>query len=259
MLHAPGQPYTCLHTFAHTHTTEASPQHSHLLQAHSAWSTVSSPAPGAHQTQWVTLTRPHAGRARGPHPRGRARPHASSFTRAHPTGPSTLHGAGHTRGHPHPPPQVTFTQVTLHPSPSPGSPPPHTPPPALLQRPSEGRTESTPFPPQGEATPFPKSGRGPGTPTKHQATSAQTRDTPSAAPRPDPSRDPRPPSGNGTPARGKTSPREARAARHGLPAGRRWAREPEALTPAARPASSSSSSGGRTSSPSRPSPPSASG
>lgn len=113
------------------------------------------PGPGCTQTQWVTLTRPHAGRARGPHPQGRAGPHASSFTRAHPTGPSTLHGAGHTRGHPHPPPQVTFTQVTLLPSPSPGRQPPHTPPPALLQRPSEGKTESTPFPPAGGGDPIP--------------------------------------------------------------------------------------------------------
>lgn len=144
---------TRLHT--HTPPPEASPQHSHPLQALSAWSTVSSPAPGAHQTQWVTLTRPHAGRARGPHPRGRARPHASSFTRAHPTGPSTLHGAGHTRGHPHPPPQVTFTQVTLHPSPSPGSPsPPHTAPgPSATTLGGNNRKHT--LPPAGGGDPIP--------------------------------------------------------------------------------------------------------
>lgn len=133
--HAPANTrlHTHSHGLEHTPTTEISPStHSPLVGTHSM---ANSPQPvsGTHRAQWVTLTRPHAGRARRPPSMGRD---WSSRLILHPCTPHRSQHPPrrwpHTRSH-SPTPSGHLHTGPFHPSPSPG-------PPALPPRPSEGGT-----------------------------------------------------------------------------------------------------------------------
>lgn len=236
-----------LHTLAHTHThtPQGSPQHSHPLQKHTQHGQRSPARPRVHTDTMGHPDTTTPGGAQGPHPQGRAGPSPH---------PSRVHTHGsqhpprswpHTRS-PHPPPQVTFTQVTLLPSPSQGRPPhTHRPRPSCND-PRRGKNRKHTLPPRRRRRPHS---------LKVAAVWAHTRstkprplrpETRPARPAPGPPPGPGPALGEGPPA-GGASPGEARVVQAQAPRRPAQGAGTGGTHPRGAPASSSSSSGGRSS------------